>query len=175
MLAAALTGTLVLTLVVVGRGGSSGPDAGSLAREMAVVRGWSDALRLGQLDRAAAYFALPSVVQLEPDGSLATLRTRADARLFDELLPCGATLINARRVDRLIDVLFLLTTRPGMQCNGTGATARTTFEIVGGKIAQWRRAPDELGDGRFAKPQSVPAPDQPAPAPQGPQAPTQSI
>jgi hypothetical protein len=175
VLAATLTVVLAAALVVVGCGGSSTRPGGSLARKMAVVRGWSDALRLGQLDRAAAYFALPSVVQLEPGGPVATLRTRADARHFDELLPCGATLINARQVDRLINVLFLLTTRPGMQCSGTGATARTTFEIAGGKIAQWRRAADEPGDGRFAKPQSVPAPDQPAPTPQGPQAPAQSV
>jgi hypothetical protein len=170
---------LAATIAVAGCGGSprrsSTAADGSLAREMAVVRGWADALRLGQLDRAAAYFALPSVVQLEPDGPLGTIHTRAEARLFDELLPCGATLVNVRRVDRFINVLFLLTTRPGMQCNGTGATARTAFEIAGGKIREWRRAPDESGDSRFAHPQSVPAPAQPAPAPSGPQAPTQNI
>ena len=171
-----LAASLVVTLAATGCGSSSSSTRDSLMRDTAVVRGWSDALRLGQLERAAAYFAVPSVVQLEPNGPLGTIRSRADARSFDELLPCGATLISARRVGRFIDALFLLTMRPGTQCTGTGFTARTAFEIAGGKIAQWRRAPNEPGDSRFAKPQSVPAPGQPGPSPApGPPGPGQSI
>jgi hypothetical protein len=164
------------TLAAIGCGGSSHPGRGSLGEDTAVVRGWSDALRVGQLDRAAAYFALPSTVQLTPGGPLATIRSRADARAFDELLPCGARLVSARRVGRFIDALFLLTTRPGTRCDGAGATARTAFDIAGGKIVQWRRVANEPGDSRFAKPQSVPGPGPtPAPGPAGPAAPTQSV
>jgi hypothetical protein len=188
---AAASLVVAAALAVAGCGSSSRPaasspaaTAGSLRADTAVVRGWSDALRAGQLDRAAAYFALPSTVQLMPGGPLAAIRSRADARAFDELLPCGARLIGARRVGRFVDALFVLSPRPGVRCDGTGATARTAFDIAGGKISQWRRVPDEPGDGRFAKPspsQPSPSPRTPSPSPSprapppSPRAPTQSI
>ena len=50
-----------------------------------VIRGWSDTLRRGDVDGAARYFALPSIVQIEPGGpGRAPHAPRATRRLPDD-------------------------------------------------------------------------------------------
>jgi len=111
-----------------------------------VIRGWSDTLRRGDIDGAARYFALPSIVQIEPGGPAERLTRREEAVAFQAILPCGAVLVSAARDGRYVNALFRLTERPGATCDAPGATARTAFVIRRGKIAEWRRAPDEPGD-----------------------------
>lgn len=111
-----------------------------------VIRGWSDTLRRGDVDGAASYFALPSIVQIEPGGPAARITRREDAVAFQTILPCGAVFVSAVRDGRYVNALFRLTERPGATCDAPGATARTAFVIRRGKIAEWRRAPDEPGD-----------------------------
>ena len=57
------------------------------------------------------------------------LRTRADARRFNEELPCGARLLRTSSSAGYTTAVFRLTERPGPgTCGtGTGMTARTTF------------------------------------------------
>jgi hypothetical protein len=112
-----------------------------------VIEEWVDTLRAGDVKGAAAYFALPSVV--ENATPPVTLRTRADAVAFNRSLPCGAKLLRARPAGRFIDATFRLTERPGGDCgSGTGLLARTAFVIEGGKIKQWRRLPNPPGGRR---------------------------
>jgi hypothetical protein len=89
-------------------------------------------------------------------GVLIRIRSRHDALLANESLPCGAKFVSAVQHGRFVDALFVLTGRPGpggSACTGgVGATARTFFLIVGGRIRAWIRAPDSQG----------PAPTQPA-------------
>ena len=134
--------------------------------DVAVIRAWSNALRRGDVRGAARYFALPSVMINGPDSEgnaiVITIRTRAQAEAADASLPCGARFISADQRGRYVNARFRLTDRPGPGegCGGgTGETARTNFIIRGGRIAEWIRAPNDLGDNRgppATGPQSTP-------------------
>jgi hypothetical protein len=135
---------LLLAVAVAGCGGSGGSSARHAApapeRDApAVIRAWADTLRRGDIPGAAKFFALPSVVS---NGTPPIeLHTRADARLFNASLPCGARLVKTSSSGRFTTATFRLTERPGPgTCgSGTGLLARTTFVISHGKIEQWRR------------------------------------
>jgi hypothetical protein len=115
-------------------------------REARVIRGWSDTLRGGDVIGAARYFAVPSLVQVQPGQAVYHITRRAQAVAFQAVLPCGARLLRAERDGRYVNALFRLTMRPGATCDAPGKTARTDFVIRRGKIVEWRRAPDEPGD-----------------------------
>ncbi len=150
------------------RGGSA------YAAAVGVIRSWSDALRRGDVRAAAGYFALPSVMLNGPDATGAvtvlTIRTRAQAELANESLPCGARLVASARRGRYVQAEFVLTDRPGIGggCGGgAGQTASADFLIVAGRIRQWIRAPDLHGGGQAPVP-TIPSPttpQQPGPAP----------
>jgi len=134
---------LLIAFAVAGCGGG-----GSQSRRAAlhterdapsVIRAWADTLRRGDIRGASEFFALPSIVS---NGTPPIeLHTRADARLFNASLPCGARLIKTTSSGRFTTATFRLTERPGPgTCgSGTGLLARTTFVIRNGKIEQWRR------------------------------------
>lgn len=104
-----------------------------------VIDEWARALSAGDLDAAAAYFAIPSVAENGP--ALIEIRNRAEARLFNASLPCGARLTRAVSEGPFVVATFLLGERPGPgSCGeGTGAEAQTAFVIEGGEIVEWRR------------------------------------
>ena len=107
--------------------------------DVEVIRGWTDALREGDIEEAASYFMLPSVAE---NGSLLIqISTRSDARAFARSLPCGAHLIGAVSVGEFTTAEFELTERPGAGVCGAGAeaTASAAFVISDGKIVEWRR------------------------------------
>jgi hypothetical protein len=112
-----------------------------------VIRDWADTLRSGDVAGAARFFALPSIVQNGSDPI--ALHTRADARAFNQTLPCGARLLRTSSSAGYTTATFRLTERPGPgTCGtGTGMTARTTFVIKDGKIREWRRVADEPDTG----------------------------
>src|SRR5215208_1426570 len=58
-----------------------------------VIDGWVTALREGDVEAAADYFAIPSVAENGP--ILVRIRSTEDAVQFNESLPCGARLIRA--------------------------------------------------------------------------------
>jgi limonene-1,2-epoxide hydrolase len=104
-----------------------------------VIGAWVDALRGGDVEEAASYFAIPSVAENGP--ILVRIRTEDDAIAFNESLPCGAELIHAEGEGDFTTATFRLTERPGPgRCgSGTGETASTAFVIRDGKIVEWRR------------------------------------
>ena len=122
---------------------------------VAVIRGWANALRSGDIARAASYFALPSLYAngVDARGNLVVLkiRSRAGAVIVNRQLPCGAVVIAAMRHGPYIRAIFRLTGRPGpggTSCTpGAGSEASTFFLIRGGKIADWIRGPDVPGGG----------------------------
>lgn len=126
----------------------SAPPAATPAPAAAtrVIRRWSDTLRHGDVQGAAELFALPSIVQIQPGSPPERITRRREAIAFNLVLPCGAQLLRAERDGRYVNALFRLTSRPGARCDAPGATARTAFVIRHGKIAEWRRAPDQPGD-----------------------------
>jgi len=114
------------------------------ADEVATIRGWSEALRGGDVAAAAGYFALPSRV-LDGANPLRELPSRGAARRFNRGLPCGARLVGTERgEDSYVVATFRLTERPGPgRCGGgTGALARTAFLIEDRHIVQWLRVAD---------------------------------
>jgi hypothetical protein len=134
------------------------------AADVAVIRGWANALRNGDVSVAARYFALPSqMINGSGAGALVlNIRTGAEALTAQETLPCGARLISADLRGKYVNALFALTGRSGPgggNCGGgKGSTARTNFVIAGGRIVKWIRAPSEPGD-RGASPSSSSGPN----------------
>jgi hypothetical protein len=126
------------------------------ARTTAVIRGWADALRRGDVRGAARFFQIPSVFAPGPDQEV-TLKSLAEAETANAALPCGAKLISVVQVGGpFVQALFRLTGRPGRggsACNpGAGQTARTNFVIRSGHIRVWIRAPDAPGENQGAPP-----------------------
>jgi len=133
---------VAVACVLVSCGDDGGGEGDSPRRAEAVIREWADTLREGDVSGAAALFELPSVVS---NGTPPlTLHTRAEVRLFNASLPCGAKLLRTSSSGRFTTAVFRLTERPGPgRCGGgTGATARTTFVVRAGKIREWRRVAD---------------------------------
>jgi hypothetical protein len=123
---------------------SAAADAAVDPAHKRVIRAWADTLRHGDINGAARYFALPSLVS---NGTTPIkLETRAEARFFNATLPCGAIMIATEPAPQhFVIATFRLTERPGKgQCGGgVGATARTAFRIRRGHITDWLRVPDE--------------------------------
>jgi limonene-1,2-epoxide hydrolase len=143
---AALVAIALLALAGCGGDSGGGDDPGDTSEvtgdadpgDVEVIEAWSDALRDGDIDAAAEYFALPSVAE---NGVLLRIRNADDARLFNQSLPCGAILVEAESQGDFTSATFELTERPGPgTCGqGTGGTAQTSFVIEDGKITEWRR------------------------------------
>jgi len=111
--------------------------------DVRIVRAWADALRHGDVNIAARYFAVPSLVS---NGTRPLeLKTRAEVRFFNRTLPCGARLIGTEPAPKgFFIATFRLTERPGEgECgSGTGATARTAFRVRDEHITDWLRVQD---------------------------------
>ncbi len=111
--------------------------------EVEVIDEWATTLAEGDVDGAAAYFAIPSTAQNGPE---ILIENAADARAFNAALPCGAELVRAEGDGEVIVATFVLAERPGPgTCgSGSGATAQTAFVITDGEIVEWRRYDTEL-------------------------------
>ena len=113
--------------------------------ERRIVRGWSDALRRGNVTAASRYFSVPA---LAVNPVPAFLATASDVEEFNRDLPCGAKLVKMRRSAEPTFVvgIFRLTERPGAgECGtGTGNLAAVAFRIYRGHITSWIRADNEL-------------------------------
>jgi hypothetical protein len=139
-----------------GAAGADTPSAEDVAGDadpddVEVIAAWSEALRRGDIDAASKRFAIPSVAENGP--LLIHIDSEAEARLFNQSLPCGGRLIRAESEGEFTTATFRLTERPGPgSCGtGTGETARTAFVIRDGAIVEWRR----VGEGRPAAPGRV--------------------
>jgi hypothetical protein len=124
--------------------GGADPDAAK------VIDDWSKTLTDGDVEGAADYFELPSVVQ---NGTPpVSLKNREDVIAFNESLPCGAELVEAVDHAGFVIATFELTERPGEgECGaGVGEEAQTAFKIENGHITEWRRV---AGDAAQPRPQ----------------------
>jgi len=124
------------------------------AEDAAVIRGWADALRHGQVERAVGYFAVPSVVS---NGTTPIkLTSREDVRFFNRTLPCGAKVLDVEDAGAYLVARFRLTERPGPgRCGaGVGGEASTAFLIRRHRIVQWRRVVEPAPEATPAGPQT---------------------
>jgi limonene-1,2-epoxide hydrolase len=152
----------VIVITLAGCGGGGGSKSGSEPKvagdadpgDVRVIDAWVTALRRGDVDAAARYFAIPSVAENPP--LLLHIQNLDDARRFNESLPCGARLVRAETQGQLTTATFRLTERPGPgTCGpGTGSAAKTSFVIRDGKIVEWRRV-GAGGGGQRAPSQSA--------------------
>lgn len=109
--------------------------------DMEVIGAWVEALTAGDVEAAADLFAVPSVAQNGP--VQIRIRDHQDAVAFNESLPCGGRIVAAETSGTKTIATFELSERPGGGCgSGTGATARTSFVVEGGKIVEWWRLTD---------------------------------
>jgi hypothetical protein len=118
-----------------------------------VIRGWTDAQRASDVDRATSYFALPALV--ENGAAARQLPSRAAVRAFNAGLPCGAVLLRTSAATQpgFTVATFRLVERPGQRCDGTGNQARTAFGVRAGKIQAWVRISDRRQGGGSPTPQ----------------------
>jgi hypothetical protein len=127
-------------------GGGAAPAAsvpgGGDPDDVRVIDAWADALRAGDVEKAASYFEVPSTAQ---NGTPPLhLTSRADVLDFNKSLPCGAKLTRASSEGHFTTATFELTDRPGGGCGpGAGGTARTAFVIEEGHIVEWTRVGDQ--------------------------------
>jgi len=127
-------------------GGSSEPEPRTgpvTAAEKAVIRGWADALRRGDVERAVGYWRPPAIAA--NGGQPFKLLTRRAVRHFNDGLTCGARLESVERDKNYLLATFRLTERlgsPGSCGPGVGNRARTLFLLRDGRIVQWIRATD---------------------------------
>jgi hypothetical protein len=108
--------------------------------DIAVIRGWTDALRHGHVVAATDYFSLPAVIS--NGGPAYRLTKRKQVRVFNRTLPCGAKFKEAIDTGAYVIATLVLTERPGRGKCGSGAVgneAYTAFLIRRHKIVQWRR------------------------------------
>jgi hypothetical protein len=139
--------------------GQPHPSQRDAERLRPVLEGWAAALRRGDPDRAARYFAVPAIVA---QSMTVQLQTREQVRKFNDELPCGAKLLEVRHDGRYIVGTFRLTQRAGRTCTTAGERARVAFVIRAHHFTEWRQVPDTPG--------ASPGPDEPedAPTPGGP-------
>jgi limonene-1,2-epoxide hydrolase len=143
----ALLAGIVIMFTLAGCGGEDGSESGGEPKiagdadpgDVRVIDAWVTALRRGDVDAAARYFAIPSLAENPP--LLVHIRNLDDARRFNESLPCGARLVRAVTQGQFTTATFRLSERPGPGiCGpGTGEAAKTSFVIRDGKIVEWRR------------------------------------
>ncbi|HEY7076366.1 MAG TPA: hypothetical protein VH418_13395 [Solirubrobacteraceae bacterium] len=106
--------------------------------EIAVIRGWSEAVRAGRVEEATRYFAVPATIE---NGATVVMRARKQLRLFNRTLRCGAKLLRWERgPHRRVVATFTLTQRRGGNCSATpGTLAAVAFLIRHRRIEQWRQ------------------------------------
>ncbi|HEX8156979.1 MAG TPA: hypothetical protein VF526_06290 [Solirubrobacteraceae bacterium] len=130
-------------------------EGGGERRAIEVIRGWSEALRLGDIDRASSFWGLPAKIQNATP--VLTLRSRDDVRAFNLSLTCGAILTAAGKAKEFTILNMRLAARRGADCgSGVGRPARTAIRVQRDKIVEWYRLPDDPQEPRPAPPREPP-------------------
>jgi len=107
-----------------------------------VINAWLRALRHGDVERAARYFALPS--KFQNSTPVLTVKTAKERIAVNLSLPCGAKARQMGGAGAYTIVTFVLTKRPGADCGtGVGGTARGAIRVERHLIKEWYRLPDQ--------------------------------
>lgn len=115
---------------------SRDPAPSAVAGAERIIRGWSDALRGSDLERATSFFSVPLLVS---QGETGVLTSRARVREFNDGLPCGSRVTGVTRAGEYFVAAFVLTERPGKRCDAPGASARVAFKLRGERMNEWRQ------------------------------------
>jgi len=108
-----------------------------------VIRTWSERLRAGDVEGAAALWAVPS--RAANGSPPLELRTPEAVEAFNEAFPCGSVVTDTRSGNDGFTVTdFRLTTREGADCQGgEGGEASAAIRVRDGRITDWLRLPED--------------------------------
>jgi hypothetical protein len=112
---------------------SEHPEEGVHSPEGVMIRDWLLAVQNGDYDHAADFFAPGAIID---QGRPFRLRTRAQARLFNETLPCHADLVGLADRGGQVLATFRLKPGPGGPCKGR---VQVRYTIVDGRFTEWRQ------------------------------------
>lgn len=136
---------LILVLLA-GCGDTNAQRAAERASEAdRVIRTWSERLRAGDVEGAAALWAVPSrAANGSPPLELSTLEA---VEAFNEAFPCGSVVTDTRPGEDGFTITdFRLTMREGADCQGgEGGEASAAIRVRDGRITDWLRLPDDGG------------------------------
>ncbi len=128
---------VVLALTAACEDETRAPSDGVHSPEGVMIRDWLLAVKNGDYDHAADFFAPGAIID---QGRPFRLRNRAQARLFNETLPCHADLVGlADRGDQVL-ATFRLEAGPGGPCKGR---VQVRYTIVDGRFTEWRQLSDD--------------------------------
>lgn len=113
-----------------------GPAPGQSAEERA-IRGWNEAVNLGDYERAADFFERGALVE---QLGVVRLETRVDAIEFNRGLPCRADVTDVEPDAEGTVAAFRLREGRTGGCE-EGGRARVRFVIRDGKFREWRQLP----------------------------------
>jgi hypothetical protein len=109
------------------------PKTGVHSPEGVMIRDWLMAVKNGDYDHAADFFAPGAIID---QGRPFRLETHAAARLFNAGLPCHADLIALRNEKRTVLATFRLLPGPGGPCEGR---VKVRYTIEDGRFTEWRQ------------------------------------
>jgi hypothetical protein len=100
-----------------------------------VIRDWLRAVKVGDYDHAAEFFARGAIID---QGRPFRLPDAAAAKLFSQTLPCHANLIALEDEGATVLATFRLLPGPGGSCEGR---VQVRYTIRDGKFKEWRQLP----------------------------------
>ena len=135
---------VLLLALLAGCGDTTAQRAEDRASEAdRVIRTWSERLRAGDVEGAAALWAVPS--RAANGSPPLELRTPEAVEAFNEAFPCGSVVTDTRSGNDGFTVTdFRLTTREGADCQGgEGGEASAAIRVRDGRITDWLRLPED--------------------------------
>ena len=139
--------------------GPSAKPTPATAEAKRVIEGWTAAVRAADFEKAAEFFAIPSIVA--NGGPPRKLDNPALVIAWNATLPCGAKVVRLTSAPQGFTVaVFELTDRKGSSCgSGTGAPAASAIKVKDGKITEWYRLADGAPPpGEPVRPEAPPGP-----------------
>jgi hypothetical protein len=127
---------LVLAALALMAGCDDEQPSGLRSPEGVLIRDWLMAVKKGDYDHAADFFARGAIID---QGQPFRLETRAAARLFNAGLPCHANLIRLEDEGDVVLATFRLLPGPGGPCEGR---VQVRYTIVDGRFTEWRQLPE---------------------------------
>ena len=108
---------------------------------VAVIRRWLRALRKGDIQRAASYFAIPS--RFQNGTPVLHLDSQTEVFAVNVSFPCGAVATRFTAAGPFTLVRFRLTPRANGDCRGAeGHTTGGAIRVAHGRIREWYRLYD---------------------------------
>ena len=124
---------LLLVALALAAGCDDEQPSGVHSPEGVMIRDWLLAVKNGDYDHAADFFARGAIID---QGRPFRLNSRAAARFFNATLPCHADLVRLRDEGEMVLATFRLEAGPGGPCKGR---VQVRYTIEDGRFTEWRQ------------------------------------